>query len=457
MVSNSETRTSVSLRGCWILSSTRTNLRASTEVQCYAPLRGAIRCMFQPLGTASTRTHTMKRVLLIVATFFAVLVVPVRTTSAASKFKVLHAFGNGQDGAGTWGSLLLDKKGNVYGTTSGGCHYGYGTAFELTPKSNGKWQESILHSFDRNGQDGYHSTAALILDESGDLYGTTQLGGAYGYGTVFELTPGSGGWTETVIFSFDLTDGCCPSGGVVIGRGGSVFGAGGVAFKLTDQSDGWTENVLHRFNGKHGDGYGPYAAPILDGRGNLFGTTEYGGVQCGSSSCGTVYELSPEADGKWKEHVLHRFHGRDGQFPGGALIMDASGDLYGTTVNGGSYLGVVFKLTPEGNGRWRETVIYSFQSGTSGSDPGGGVVQDSAGNLYGTTIYGGSPNCDCGVVYKLSPKKNGKWKYTVLHTFVGSDGAQPDANLILDDKGNLYGTAATGGQYGDGVVFEVTP
>lgn len=393
----------------------------------------------------------------VVALWLLVAGVAAQPAQAKNKFKVLHAFGNGEDGAGTWGSLLLDKQGNLYGSTGGGGLYGYGTAFELTPKSNRKWQESILHSFDRNGQDGYQSTAALILDKAGNLYGATQLGGNYGYGTVFELTPGSGGWTETIIFSFDLTDGCCPSGGLVIGAGGVLYGAGGAAFELLHESGGWNERVLHRFNGKHGDGYGPYAAPILDGQGNLFGTTEYGGVQCGTSSCGVVYELSPEAGGKWKERILHRFHGSDGQFPGGALIMDASGDLYGTTVNGGSYLGVVFKLTREDNDRWKETVIYSFRSGTSGSGPGGGVVQDKAGNLYGTTIYGGSPNCDCGVVYKLSPKKNGKWKYTVLHTFVGSDGAQPDANLILDSKGNLYGTAATGGTYNAGVAFETTP
>lgn len=216
--------------------------------------------------------------------------------------------------------------------------------------------------------------------------------------------------------------------------------------------------MLHQFSGKHGDGYLPYAAPILDKQGNLFGTTEFGGVQCGSSSCGVVYELSPEAGGRWKEHILHQFHGKDGQFPGsGTLAMDALGNLYGTTVNGGTYLGVVFKLAPERGGRWKETVLYRFLQGISGSGPGGSVVRDKAGNLYGTTIYGGSPNCDCGVVYKLAPTKSGKWKYTVLHTFVGSDGAQPDANLILDDEGNLYGTAATGGQYGDGVAFELTP
>ena len=117
----------------------------------------------------------------------------------------------------------------------------------------------------------------------------------------------------------------------------------------------------------------------------------------------------------------------------------------------------MYKLTHKANGNWKETVLYDFKQGAGGWIPGGGVVMDKNGSLYGTTTGGGSPQCGCGVVYKLSPKKNGKWKYTVLHTFLGSDGAQPDANLILDDKGHLYGTAATAGPYGAGVVFEVTP
>jgi uncharacterized repeat protein (TIGR03803 family) len=111
----------------------------------------------------------------------------------------------------------------------------------------------------------------------------------------------------------------------------------------------------------------------------------------------------------------------------------------------------------QADGRWKETVLYNFKGGASGYGPGAGVVRDNAGNLYGTTVYGGSSQCDCGVVFELSPRKSGRWEYTVLHTFIGSDGAQPDANLILDDKGNLYGTAATGGAGGYGVAFELTP
>jgi len=376
------------------------------------------------------------------------------------KYRVLHAFGQDQDGAGTWGSLLLDKSGNLYGATGGGGVYSYGAVFELTPKSNGYWSEAVLHNFDRNGQDGYGSTANLVFGNDGVLYGTTTWGGTYDYGTVFELTPGSGGWGENIIFSFDVSDGARPYGGVVVGKGGILYGTADVVFELATVSDGWTESVIEDFSNHDHDGNGPFAGLILDSSGNLYGTTEYGGAH----NMGVVYELSPKADGAWKEQILHDFcpkgppNCQDGHTPGvGALTMDTSGNLYGTTAGGGYCCGTVFRLTPQGDGRWKETVLYNFKGGASGFEPGAGVARDKAGNLYGTTVYGGSSQCDCGVVFRLSPRKNGRWEYTVLHTFIGSNGAQPDANLILDTKGNLYGTAATGGANGGGVAFEITP
>ncbi|HEX8817305.1 MAG TPA: choice-of-anchor tandem repeat GloVer-containing protein [Terriglobales bacterium] len=216
----------------------------------------------------------------------------------------------------------------------------------------------------------------------------------------------------------------------------------------------WREHVLHRFGLSNGDGTGPFAGLIIDAAGNLYGTTESGGVY---KTGGTVYQLSPEPSGEWKETILHSFavNYRDGHTPGwGTLAMDAAGSLYGTTAGGGCCGGVVFRLTLDADGNWKETILYEFQGGTRGFEAGAGVVLDRAGNLYGTTIAGGS-DCDCGVVYKLAAVARGKWKYTVLHTFRGYDGAQPDANLIIDDQGNLYGTAATGGTYDGGVVFEI--
>jgi uncharacterized repeat protein (TIGR03803 family) len=399
---------------------------------------------------------------------FAAMLTVVPVTWGAPRYKVVHAFGAGKDGAGTWGSLILDEKGNLFGMTTGGGLYGWGTAFELSPESNGKWTESILHSFNRDGQDGYESTAGLIFDTHGNLYGTTAYGGDSDYGTVFELTPGSGGWGHNVLHTFNVNDGIYPYAGLVMNGAGTLYGItphGGTVFDLMPGSDGWTLTVIHDFTRKHGDGGGPYAGVISDQAGNLYGTTEGGGAY----NAGTVYELKPTTGGGWKERILYNFCPTgfpcaDGADPGvGVLAMDGSGNLYGTTQVGGPNCGcggcdsVIYKLTRGAHGLWTESVLYNFKADSTGFSPGAGVVLDKAGNLYGTTTIGGSPQCGCGVVFKLSPSKNGKWKYTVLHTFVGSDGAQPDANLILDSKGNLYGTAVTGGTYGYGVVFEVTP
>jgi len=218
--------------------------------------------------------------------------------------------------------------------------------------------------------------------------------------------------------------------------------------------------VLHNFTCHGGDGCDPYAGTILDAVGNLYGTTEHGGTSrlCGGG-CGTAYEVEPTS-ASWEEDILHDFGTGDDDmaFPGvGALAADSLGNLYGTAGGGESRAGVVFRLTRGPDGIWKTTIQYAFRGGTDGSGPGAGVVIDKAGNLYGTTIAGGNPQCGCGVVYKLSRGAKGKWTYTVLHTFVGSDGAQPDANLILDSKGNLYGTTITGGAGGYGVAFELTP
>ena len=245
----------------------------------------------------------------------------------------------------------------------------------------------------------------------------------------------------------------------MIDKAGNLYGTGGSAYKLSPGSNGWKLSILHEFTCENGDGCDPYAGPIMGAAGNLYGTTAYGGgsSRCGEG-CGTVYELSPQAHGRWKETILHRFQASwDGSYPSlGALVLDSKGNLYGTADGGNSGHGGILRMSPTSDGHWKETVLYNILGGANGDHPGAGVVRDKAGNLYGTTIAGGF-GCDCGVVYKLPPGQNGKWTYTVLHTFVGSDGAQPDANLILDDKGNLYGTTATGGPGGYGVAFELTP
>jgi uncharacterized repeat protein (TIGR03803 family) len=388
----------------------------------------------------------------------------------APKYKVLHAFTGGKDGGGLYGGLVFNDNGSIYGTTGGGGAYGYGTVFELDPYANGKWREHVLRSFKVNDPDGDEPQAGLVFDSLGNLYGTTCCGGAHASGTAFELSPGSQGWTETVLYDFcsrpECSDGGSPHAGLAIDKAGNLYGTGGTAFELSPGADGWTLTVLHDFLGQHGDGYGPYAGVVLGADGNVYGTTQLGGNPlCAGGGCGTAYELRRMPDGKWKEIVLHKFgaYTGDGQKPGlGALVSDGAGSLYGTTGQGGTHLcsagcGTVFKLRRQPDGRWKETVIYDFRDGASGNTPEAGVVLDKKGNLYGTTVYGGSGQCSCGVVYKLSTASNGKWRYTVLHTFTGSDGAQPGANLILDSKGKLYGTTTTGGAGGAGVAFELTP
>jgi len=302
----------------------------------------------------------------------------------------------------------------------------------------------------------------VILDGAGNLYGTAPYGGVHDGGDVFELRPSQTGWTETILYSFGAhsNDAYAPSAGLVMDNMGDLYGTGHAVFELMPDSGGWSEKVLHRFcswsNCRDGDG--PFAGLILDASGNLYGTTEDGGGKCGS--CGVVFELTPTTGGRWEERVLHAFddNGKDGVTPGGgALTMDGSGNLYGTTETGGCCGGTVYKLTPNPDGRWKETILHNFKPGTGGSFPVAGVVMDKAGNLYGTTVDGGSASCDCGVVYKLSPGAKGKWTYSVLHRFNNIDGAVPAGNLTLDDKGNLYGGTVLGGTTADGVIFELTP
>jgi len=277
----------------------------------------------------------------------------------------------------------------------------------------------VLHNFGA-GRDGANPSASLLFDAAGNLYGTTATGGNFtacnlGCGTVFELVPGADGK--------------------------------------------WTEKVLHRFDSKDGDG--PNASLIFDEAGNIFGTTTYGGLgQCtseqGVKGCGTVFELMPGA-GQWTETVLCDFSSySDGEYPSARLIFDTAGNLYSTSLYGGQNgSGTVFELKPGVGGTWMETVLYGF-GGTDGEYPLAGLVFDAARNLYGTTYYG--VNGNTGIVFELT-RKAGTWTETVLHAFchVGGcpDGEQSQAGLILDESGNVYGTATQGGLYGYGVVFEI--
>jgi len=398
----------------------------------------------------------------------AILVVTLLVTSTravAPAEKVLHSFNdNGKDGSNPYAALIFDGSGNLYGTTQYGGKYGYGTAFELSPKTGGGWTETVLHSFGK-GTDGEVPFASLIFDRSGNLYGTTFQGGKYSYGTVFELSPKTGGgWTETILHSFNNrgNGGSSPEASLIFDRSGNLYGTTynggkygyGTVFEFSPKTGGgWTEIVLHNFNDRGKDGTLPKATLILDASGNLYGTT-WGGY-------GTVFELLPKTGGGWAEVILHNFNqnGTDGYSPNASLIFDASGNLYGTTNAGGKYsYGTVFELSPKTGGDWAETILHNFNdSGNGGYDPYAALIFDVAsGNLYGTAGHGGEHGA--GTAFELSPKAGGGWTETVLHSFgYGTDGQYPFAGLTFDASGNLYGTTQNGGTHGDGTVFEITP
>jgi uncharacterized repeat protein (TIGR03803 family) len=415
-----------------------------------------------------------------------------RTSGGKWKETVIHAFlGYPGDGANPLTGLVSDSAGNLFGTTSaggngGGCGDQYtqascGTVFELSPVGNG-WTETILHNF-QGGTDGCFPAGGLIFDQSGSLYGTSQfgIGGGYdcflGVGTVFKLTRGSGGtWTESVLYAFTGNgDGGNPAGALIFDSAGNLYGTGappsylgsGTVFELNPGSGGtWTETVLYNLNGPS------YSGLIFDKAGNLYGTIEYGGSSSCTQGCGSIFELSPGSGG-WTETTLYSFTGsNDGAYPVASLLSDSAGNLY-TTVSDGANRGCIsnaggcgaaVKLTPSSGGKWIVGAVYDFPSPKDGSSSRANLISDAAGNLYGTTTYGGTGRCGgpypgCGTVFELSPTSAGNWRGRVLYTFTGAsgDGANPVAGLVFDSTGNLYGTTQYGGQSNYGTVFELSP
>jgi uncharacterized repeat protein (TIGR03803 family) len=376
-----------------------------------------------------------------------------------TKYKVLHNFGGANDGLGPSGALLLDHSGNLYGVTGGGPgQYGYGVAFELMPQTNGKWKEAILHPFAEGDGSPWD---ALIRDNAGNLYGTTVAGGG-----VFELSPVPTGWSFSMLYSH----GAGP--GLLMGNIGNLYGAIGGGFygaigELSPGSSGWNYTELYSFCSQQrcADGYNLASPPIWDGKGNLYGATVEGGngpPKCRVfGECGVIFKMTPKRYGTWTYHVLHRFASfpTDGESPNGGLVMDASGSLYGVTVYGGAYKqGIVFKLTFAG-GRWKETTLYDFPNCADGCYPAGTPVFDKAGNLY-ATASGGLGDCGgytCGVVFKMTPQSNGTWKHSVVYKLHGTDGNFLPYGVIVDSKGNIFGTTSAGGTYNSGVAFEITP
>ncbi len=404
-----------------------------------------------------------------------VLTVVVTPSAQAQTYSVVHNFAGGQDGATPMAGLTLDRTGNFYGTaafggtTGGDCgNRGCGTVFRLAKRNSG-WVLSPLYSF-AGGDDGANPEANVVIGADGTLYGSTYIGGGpcdgTGCGTVFNLKPPAAAcksalcpWTEILIHNFTGPDGIGPVGAVLFDSSGNLFGAttsggfrnGGAIYELQPMDGSWTVRVLYSSYGY------PRGGLILDDSGNLYGPAFTAG-----NGYGSVYQMVPSGS-TWITSDIYDFTYRsDGGYPWASLILDGSGNFYGSTCTGGSGNGgTVFELSPSG-GKWTFTTLHSFESPENGAfvvGPVGSLVMDNAGALYGTTLADGTHGY--GSVFKLTPGGSG-WAFTSLHDFTGgSDGGYPYSNLVFDANGNLYGTASVGGAgsctNGCGVLFEITP
>jgi uncharacterized repeat protein (TIGR03803 family) len=379
------------------------------------------------------------------------------------------------------GPLVFDSAGNLYGASGGGLYdtavYGCGTVFELSQSASGTWTKKTIYAFACT-PDGNQPNGTLTFDSAGNLYGTTYYGGANNYGTVFELSSnGQGGWTETTLYSFTgQSDGGYPSANVVLDKSGNLYGSTtlggqlfscqsngtpvgcGVYFELSHNPDGsWTESVLYALLPNDGAG----TVQIEFGTdGNLYGVTRYGPYQnFYNPGYGLLFRLSPASGGSWNYTILYAFQGGpDGANPT-SLFLGSDGSWYGSTEYGGMLsicpgCGTIFSITPQKNYPWKDKILYYFGRNGQGTYPSG-VIADQAGNLYATAGYQTTDQC-CGVVSKLIPSTSGRWNTSVLYRFSsGNEGSRPSTGLAQDSSGNLYGTAFYGGKYGSGMLFEL--
>jgi len=382
------------------------------------------------------------------ASLWATIILATLCMAQAQTFTMLHTF-TGDDGANPQSPLIADADGNLYGTTFYDGKSGYGTVFKMDTKN----KVTVLYSF-AGPPDAANPSGPLLMDKSGNLYGTTVWGGASNQGTVFKLTSTG---DESVLYSFAgyPSDGSNPEGGVIRDPNGNLYGttdqggqgAGcggypygcGILFELDPAGD---ETILHTFNGE-GDGAHPWAGVVRDSAGNLYGTTVDG-----AAGLGTIFKF----DTAGTFTLLHSFAATDGAYPYGGVIRDAKGNLYGAAYEGGtSSVGTVFKLNKSG----KLTVLHDFTGNTDGAYPPAGLVRDAAGNLYGTTAQGGSSS-DFGTVFKVDTAN----RETILHSFTArGQGMLPEAGLLLDKAGNLYGTTYYGGRRSSngGTIFKLTP
>ncbi len=376
--------------------------------------------------------------------------------AAAASEQVLYSFSGGNDGGNAATGLILDRSGNLYGTTVVGGESACGTVFKLTPRATPPWSETVLYSFGCFS-DGKNPHGGVTFDPKGNLDGTTVSGGSgpscgsSGCGVVFQLTP----TTENVLHDFvGGRDGFGPGGGVTFDASGNLYGttpdggahSQGIVYEITR---GGRERIVHTFTGGKDGGVGSLGLLLLES-GGLFGVTEEGGAH----GAGTVFRLT-RGGKRWVLNTLYAFKGTpDAASPYGGLVADAAGDLFGTTYYGGANgIGAVFQLTGNAKGRYRERVLYSFKGGSDGSSPTSTLALAGS-HLYGTTSAGGG-SCGCGTIFRVNIASGAE---SVLHAFgSGADGAYPYYGLTKGAKGVFYGTTVAGGSLGQGAVFEFKP
>jgi uncharacterized repeat protein (TIGR03803 family) len=387
----------------------------------------------------------------------------------AGGVSVIYSFSGAPLSSTPEAGVIADAHGNLYGTAAYGgvpssrCSAGCGTAFELSPEKGGKWNETVLYSFN-NPDTGLYPSNPLVFDAAGNLLGTTPVGGTSA-GVAFELVHQADGWQYDVLHDFvGCRDGQQPESGLnefngnfygTTATGGSTCSGGnGTVFELSRQHGRWKYRIIYRFL-SYANGTGPQAGLTYDSSGNLYGTTAYGGNSACGSGCGTVFELSHARGGRWTEKVLHQFSKTDGALPDAQLLWDASGNLYGITNQGANSgcpdgCGTIFELS-RSKSSWQFSVVYKFTE-AQGGGPAGNMVFDESGNLYGTTVIGGSSGD--GVVFELS--SGATPKYSVLHDFTNSpDGAEP-TGLAPGVNGTYFGTTIGGGLSSLGTAFKLT-
>lgn len=411
-----------------------------------------------PVGLfrSATRATMIFRGALTLAVVAPLLLIAANPVQAQTE-SVLYNFGAVPDGENPYGGITLTSNGSIYGTTYAGGAYGFGSVYELTPNGTGGYTESVLYSFcpvSPSCDDGQNPAfGSVVFDSSGNLYGTTYLGGESGNGVVFELTPPTSGttWTETVLYSFaGEPDAANPVNGLIWDANGNLYGTAysggggghGAVFELSPNGNGgWTEQVAASVPSLLG-------GLAIDSSGNIYGT-----------ATASVYKLIPNGSGGFDPTTIFTFNSAaattEGENPNGTPSLDSSGDVYGTTSEGGKNSdGTVYKLVYNSSkGTYSEKILYSF--GANGTVPYAGVISDPSGNLYGTTTAGGKNGA--GIVYELAyNSKTGTYSEKNLQAFIGENGAVPYAGLVYNG-GYVYGTTFDGGSDGEGTVFVVNP